>query len=343
MAFPVSPDSSFFYRSRMKDQEIPCGLAARTSVSAGMEVIDDSSCDSSTCKHQEMAEEEPGDLLDKSWFFGNLLDRKTTRMCRWYSDPCPSSGLADEEILVGKSYEETFSSLNKLPQGDELTPSGLMRAPSLPEGSTYHAGGGTYPVRRGSKSRLEKSSNNLFRAPSLPTSLGREETQDEESDFSMSKLIRQASLNQSDLLPPRRVPIPKGLTQSSSTPRLRPRRKPDSESCKTEIPEGVMIRRQHPLNQAKLSRSSSDLIVELQGLKDLSIKFDDKDLGPSLQEKKQQQFCLNEGKLRKSYTADQAWQPENPASPMGKKSAEDMKAQIRFWARAVASNVRQEC
>lgn len=329
MVSPVSLDNSIFCVSRTKDQEIPCGLIARSSSSEDMEVVDDS-CDSSTCKHQEMVEEEPGDLLEKSWFFGNLLDRKT-RMSRCYSDPCPSSGLPDEEMVVGKSYEETYSSLQKLPQGDKLTRPGLMKAPSLPEESTYQKKGGSYPVRRGSKSRLEKSSNNLFRAPSLPTSLGREETQDEESDFSMSKLIRQASLKQSDMLPPRRVP--KGLTQSSSTPRQRPRRKPDSEGCKTESPEGVMVRRQQPFNHTTLSRSSSDPIQELQGFEDLSIKFDDKDLGPS----------LNEGKLRKSHASDLAWQPENSASPMGKRSAEDVKAQIRFWARAVASNVRQEC
>lgn len=103
----------------------------------------------------------------------------------------------------------------------------------------------------------------------------------------------------------------------------------------------MIIRRQHPLSQTKLTKSSSDLIQELQGFKDLSIKFDNQDLGPSLQEKKkQQQFSTNEGKLRNSYLSDQAWQLENSASPMGKRSTEDMKAQIIFWARAVASNVR---
>ncbi|KAL3508713.1 hypothetical protein ACH5RR_028114 [Cinchona calisaya] len=285
---------------------------------------------------QEKVEEEPGDLIEKSWFFGNFFDRKT-RMSRCYSDPCSSSSSSnslittDEEILVGKSYEETYSSLKKLPQGDNLgSPVVLIRTPSLPEESTLQGKGS-------SKSRLHRASNNnnLYRAPSLPTSLSREEIQDEEeSDFSMSKLIRQASLKRSDMLPPRR--LPKGrLTQSSSTPKQLPRQKLDLESIKTESPEGgKMIRRQQSLNRTKLYKSSSNLVDELQGFKDLSIKYDyQKDLSPGLQEKK-------------THLSDhQAWQPaENSSSPIGeKRSVDDMKAQIKFWARAVASNVRQEC
>lgn len=52
---------------------------------------------------------------------------------------------------------------------------------------------------------------------------------------------------------------------------------------------------------------------------------------------------------RRAHSSSEAWlaksfgPPPQSGAADTKKSAEDMKAQIRFWARAVASNVRQEC
>lgn len=144
---------------------------------------------------------EPGELLEDCWFFGNLLQRKS-RMLRSFSDPCSSSNYS-QEILPGKSYEETYESIKK---SDEFTRHNLVRAPSVP--SSLERQDQT-PTTKGidpqrSRSNRKASSNSLVRAPSLPSSLETEEFQDEEIEFSMGKLIRQASLNYSDTLPPRK-------------------------------------------------------------------------------------------------------------------------------------------
>lgn len=103
-------------------------------------------------------------------------------------------------------------------------------------------------------------------------------------------------------------------------------------------------------NQLRTQKSLKDLeIEELQGFKDLGFDFDDKDLSskvasivPALQEKKR----VDEYEERRPYLSE-AWMAHSSAPPVprwgGKRSTEDMKAQIKFWARAVASNVRQEC
>ncbi|CAI9088727.1 OLC1v1023149C1 [Oldenlandia corymbosa var. corymbosa] len=195
--------------------------------SAGMEVIHNSSFDSPP-KTVVNLEQEPGDLLEKSWFFGNLLDRRT-RMSRCYSDPGSSSSSskpsnedqdqisssASSSSAAGKSYEETYSSLKKLPPqgpsfgGGGRPGGGLMRTPSLPEESTHQrAKGRNFSNNdKGGKPagllRQQSTANyNLLRAPSMPTSLVvKDEIHDEESEFSMSKLIRQASLKTPEVLP----------------------------------------------------------------------------------------------------------------------------------------------
>ena len=100
--------------------------------------------------------------LEESWFFGNLLETKSkSRMVRSLSDPCSSSS-------GEKSYEETYETIKKLES------------------------------RRRSSNRKSssKKKSGLARAPSLPTSLeSRDDEEEEEVEFSMGKLIRQASLN----------------------------------------------------------------------------------------------------------------------------------------------------
>ncbi|XP_047271244.1 uncharacterized protein LOC124900067 [Capsicum annuum] len=124
---------------------------------------------------------EPGLLLEESWFFGNLLDRKS-RMLRCYSDPCPSykNSTSNQDFSSGKSIEETFSSLQKLPQSEKMNLDSRKSKPRLQKAS----------------SKVSSSERcNLQRAPSLPVFVDyKEEPRDEESDFSMGKLIRQASI-----------------------------------------------------------------------------------------------------------------------------------------------------
>ncbi|KAK6157371.1 hypothetical protein DH2020_011619 [Rehmannia glutinosa] len=103
------------------------------------------------------------------------------------------------------------------------------------------------------------------------TSMEVEESQDEEVEFSMGKLIRQASLSNLDALPPR---THVGMTATS-----------------------------------RLSRHGSirkDELSQLEG-----------------QQKIRPQRLMSKLKTQK-------------------RSTDEIKAQIKFWARAVASNVRQE-
>ncbi|CAI9088728.1 OLC1v1023149C2 [Oldenlandia corymbosa var. corymbosa] len=345
-----------------------------------MEVIHNSSFDSPP-KTVVNLEQEPGDLLEKSWFFGNLLDRRT-RMSRCYSDPGSSSSSskpsnedqdqisssASSSSAAGKSYEETYSSLKKLPPqgpsfgGGGRPGGGLMRTPSLPEESTHQrAKGRNFSNNdKGGKPagllRQQSTANyNLLRAPSMPTSLVvKDEIHDEESEFSMSKLIRQASLKTPEVLPHQDAFPSWAVAQSSNTPprNRQMRRKTELESSKTESPVEAKVVRSNPLIRTKLERSTSDFSNELKGLKNLSLKWDNnKDslrVGSSRDDNEVKKYSSYEHQQQQQ----QGWLSRNnslspssssSSSSMDKRSAEDMKEQIKFWARAVASNVRQEC
>ncbi|XP_057796367.1 uncharacterized protein LOC131012434 [Salvia miltiorrhiza] len=217
--------------------------------------------------------EAAGELLEDCWFFGNLLQTKSnSRMLRSFSDPCSSSN------FPAKSYEEAYETINK----------------------------GKTKSHRKTASSKKSSGGSLVRAPSLPTTLETDDFHDdEEVEFSMGKLIRQASLNYSDTRPPRQI-ASKNLTASPSLTRQRSRLKPEAAEESLEI-------------------------EELQG------RF--KDLGLIDVEKKD--LIVQERRRMEEYEERRA----PPPVPRwgGKRAPEDMKAQIKFWARAVASNVRQEC
>lgn len=109
---------------------------------------------------------------------------------------------------------------------------------------------------------------------------------------------------------------------------------------------------QRNLSQNKISKSPTQLeIEEVQGFKDLGFNFDKLDINPcvadiipGLQIKKPDDW--NEGKVRRPYLAE-AWvvQRPTPLIPdwIDPASSGDMKKQLKYWARAVASNMRQEC
>ncbi|KAL3636894.1 hypothetical protein CASFOL_019193 [Castilleja foliolosa] len=286
--------------------------------------------------HNESKDEyervEPGELLDDCWFFGNLL-HKSPRMLRSLSDPCSSSNYIQEN-LPGQSYEETYESIKKLSvrDDDEIIRPNLIKAPSVPS---------SLEKRSKRTNRKKSSSKNLLRAPSLPSSLETEELQDDEIEFSMGKLIRQASMNYSDTLPPRTHSSTKGLTRSCSISRHRSRRKPELESIPIE-----------GLNESRRSLIYLES-EELQGFKDLGFEIDEKVLSPNgisripgLQEKKKIEED-EEGSSRRPYLSEK-WGAQSHSAPpvptwISKRSTEDMKAQIKYWAREVGSNVRQEC
>ncbi|KAK8648405.1 hypothetical protein V6N13_129158 [Hibiscus sabdariffa] len=300
------------------------------------------------------------DLLEESWFFENLFHRRR-RMLRCYSDPCTSSNFG-QDVLAEDSCDRIRN--------------GLVRAPSLPpcigrenEVQERKKNGGKIKLNRQLslqtsktacsdhtkrdrkiKSSGESSRHNLLRTPSLPSTMGTNElTQDNDSDLRMSKLIRQAMANSPDIIPPRHGHNKAMNLQRSSTTRP-PRNQQVQANDNTN--EASVTRGLHPNPKRMLQKSHSDLAFqELQGFKDLGFTFDDEDLSPDvvnilpgLQGTKIDE--PKQDRVRKPYLSE-AWLVQGPAPPLParvtKNSAEDMKEQIKFWARAVATNVRQEC
>ena len=138
------------------------------------------------------------------------------------------------------------------------------------------------------------------------------------------------------------------ILQGSS--RYRAPRNTEVEGITTNTDGSKDMRRRY-LNGRSLRRSTSELeIEEVQGFKDLGFTFDNKDslspsvvnILPGLQEKSGEDLDL-QNKVKRPYLSE-AWQVQSCAPPIPiwatKNSAEDMKVQLKYWARAVASNVR---
>ncbi|RZC65287.1 hypothetical protein C5167_008975 [Papaver somniferum] len=199
---------------------------------------------------------------------------------------------------------------------------------------------------------------NLLRTPSL-TPLRKEE----ESLRRSSKLSRQSSFISSDVMPPINIPKigPQPAIRSPGIPRHRSK-KEDSSIHKdgTRTPPlcatKEVIRRS--LSYKRSCSTKIDLEVEeVQGFKDLGFVFDTEQINkslaniiPGLQEKKSvnMEADENEKKTTRRPYLSEAWlvQPSKPTVPawVDKRSAGDMKEQLKYWARSVASNVRiQEC
>ncbi|XP_071730125.1 uncharacterized protein [Rutidosis leptorrhynchoides] len=117
--------------------------------------------------------------------------------------------------------------------------------------------------------------------------------EDEESEFKMGRLIRQASLNSSHMSPPQQ--ITKVMKGSTSLPRY--------------------VSQKQETSQEKMSNMR---------------KFE------SMKERNRSRNSMKMGK-------NNGGAPTIPGGWVDKGSSEDMKAQIKYWARAVAFNVHQEC
>lgn len=224
----------------------------------------------------------------------------------------------------------------------------LDRTPSLPpcrgkEGSTMASTGVQKDVGVGRLSRRESLDSAVL-------------LQEKGSIAAMTKLTRRASID-SSMLPPK-CSTSKGTKQSTSNSKNRPHRKLESPSINNNLAKSDT--KIEKLDKSKSQKSLSDLEVEeLQGFKDLGFSFDNKELNPSVQNilpALQRRASLDSnhvyiGKVRRPYLSESWQKTSSPLSapPFSKggdpkaSSSDDMKAQIKFWARAVASNVRQEC
>ncbi|KAJ0238549.1 Serine/arginine repetitive matrix protein [Hirschfeldia incana] len=316
------------------------------------------------------------DLLEDFWFFDNLLDRRSRILRYCHSDPYPlppsSSSTCPKYEFSKTEDSDSDKKVLKAPVGRD----------SVPLPCIVNKEGGTEPekinkmrrqfsekirvqerraylqkkepvvrekgIRESSKKNrtgTSSSFNNnslqscpmggsLQRTQTLPSYIGREdvgnEFEDQEIDDSrMGFLIREAIASSSSEFTPTKLNTPK----SSSIPRPKPPRHSRSEEA---IQEMVFKSQRIPSRKTLRKTLSSVDTKELLMLKDLDI-----DESERKQEKYEEEQSRIARAAVKSRSAAVVGQPIPVWVP--KESRKDMKAQIKFWARTVASNVRQEC
>ncbi|CAN6893211.1 unnamed protein product [Brassica oleracea] len=316
--------------------------------------------------HQEFEQVEAiDDLLEDFWFFDNLLGRRSTILRYCHSDPypfSPSSTHPKTEVLnLGDSVSEK-KLLEALTVGDSVSPPCTVKEEGggepekmkkmrrqfsekirVQERTTYLQK--KEPVVRREKGIRESSKKNktgrsscnnksvpmggsLQRTQTLPTYIGREgdrnEFDDQESDDSrMGYLIREAIASSSSGFT---TPTKQNIPKMSSIPRHRPPRNSRSEEAIKE-----MAVKSQGSKTLRKTLSSIDT-KEIMPLKELDITEPEKKVVRDDEKQK---------RVVKSRSAVVVGQPIPVWVP--KDSRRDMKAQIKFWARTVASNVRQEC
>ncbi|CAA0382488.1 hypothetical protein ISN44_As03g015490 [Arabidopsis suecica] len=337
--------------------------------------------DSTSNDHQELEQFEAiDDLLEDFWFFDNLLDRRSRILRYCHSDPYPftssSSSTCPKPELpkIGDSDSE-IKLLEASTGGDFVPPPCIEKKEGggepekinkvmrrqfsektrVQERRTYlqkkepvvREKGIKEGSRKKNRTRISCSNNNsvqscsmggsLQRTQTLPSYLGREddvnEFQDQEIDDSrMGFLIREAIANSSSSssgFTPTKQNIPK----VSCIPRHRPPRNSRSEDAIQEL----VVKSQKSPNRKTLRKTLSSIETkDIQMLKDLHIETEKKQ--EEDEEKQRKVPCTTTGKNRSTAVVGQpipVWVPKD--------SRKDMKAQIKFWARTVASNVRQEC
>ncbi|KAL0900056.1 hypothetical protein Bca101_084017 [Brassica carinata] len=320
--------------------------------------------------HQEFEQvEDINDLLEDFWFFDNLLGRRSRILRYCHSDPCPfspsspsSSSYPKPEFLKTGDSDSEKKLLEAPPVGDSVPPPCIVKEEGggepekmkkmrrqfsekirAQERTTYLQK--KEPMVRREKGVKESSKKNrtgntscnnksvkcfpmgggLQRTQTLPTYIGREddvnEFHDQESDDSrMGFLIREAIASSSSKFTPTKQITPK----ISSIPRHRPPRNSRSEEA---IQETVV----KPQGSKTLRKTLSSIDTkQIMTLKELDI---------TEPEKKDDEEQRRAVKSRSAAVV--VGQPIPVWVP--KESRRDMKAQIKFWARTVASNVRQEC
>ncbi|KAF5787178.1 hypothetical protein HanXRQr2_Chr10g0449871 [Helianthus annuus] len=276
--------------------------------------------------------EEAGDLLEDSWFFGNLLHSKTRTISRSYSDlSFKSSSPLSSTQENAKRKNSSISSRKQPP----VAPPSLTRTPSLPyslETQSFLAkkpdpsphsmsslvGNDKKDVfikndpkssSLSSRKQLPVAPSSLNRTPSLSNS---KETQSFQAKKPNPHLTRTPSIS----------------TSSGGSDHE------DEEDHEIEFTLGRLIR-QASMNSSHTSnppRQTSKAMIEN------TRKKPEMDQERFIEVRKMER---NRSQSRKNNGKNGA--PAIPGGWVDKSSSEDMKAHIKFWARAVASNVRQEC
>ncbi|GKE13380.1 hypothetical protein Tco_1416931 [Tanacetum coccineum] len=272
--------------------------------------------------------EEASDLLEDSWFFGNLLDTKPRSISRCYSDlassscspiqsyPHPPLRSTQEHVLKNEDKNSGFKPRKQPP----ITPS-LTRTPSLPTFLTKNPNPSPNDQEKAIMKNDRKSSHvssrkqppvappSLTRRPSLPNSIEPKSflTKDPNPIHDLSR------------------------TSSKSTPLSDLE---DDDDQEREFSLGRLIR------QASMNSSHTSTPPKQTSKAAVTENMQKR---PELYQEKINDVRKMDRNRSKSIKNKNGGAPIIPGGLVDKNSSEDMKAHIKFWARAVASNVRQEC
>ncbi|KAL1202451.1 hypothetical protein V5N11_025014 [Cardamine amara subsp. amara] len=328
--------------------------------------------DSTSNDHQGLVQVEAiDDLLEDFWFFDNLLDRRSRILRYCHSDPYPfspssssssSSTYPEPEFpKIGDSDSEK-KLLESPTEGDSVPPpciekketgskpekinkmrrqfsekirvqerriylqkkEPMVREKGIKEGPRRNRIGS---ISCNNSIQCCSMGGSLQRTQTLPSYIGRKddgnEFQDQESDDSrMGFLIREAIASSSSS---GFTPIKQNTPKVSSIPRHRPPRNSRSE----EALEEMVVKSQSSPNRKTLSSIETKEILMLKEY---------------IESEKKQEVEEEQRKIPRAAVKSRSAAVGQPIPVwVPKDSSKDMKAQIKFWARTVASNVRQEC
>lgn len=280
--------------------------------------------------------EEPGDLLEDSWFFGNLLHTKPRAISRCYSDltssscspihPLPPLCSNQEAIVKLKERKNSSFSSRKQPP---IAPRSLTRTPSLPDSVE-------------TRSFLMKNTNPSCNLMASVVGTNQEDAiEPKGSSFSSRKQrpVARPTLAKTPYMPNSiETQSFVAKTPYMSTSVGESDQEDQEEDQESEFTLGRLIR-QASMNSSHTSnppRQKPKAMVENLGKTP--------ELGrEKISEMRKMERSRSKNTKNCGKNKNGGGAPVIPGGWVDKSSSEDMKAHIKFWARAVASNVRQEC
>ncbi|KAF8079832.1 hypothetical protein N665_0998s0011 [Sinapis alba] len=323
------------------------------------------------------------DLLDDYWFFENLFTRRSRVLRYCHSDPYPSSSSTSPEKMGDsyerKSLEastrrclnraasidgrkgETKQLYEKVRVQEPIPVASSLRNKEpvvLPKSESCSAPG---KIQEASTDRC------LVRAPSLPLRIEKRKV-DHEAKKMISKLTRQFSEKI-------RVLEPTGdrFLQKKKVNSVRNRIEGSSSSCvkislqRTQTMPNNMRREDEDEFEDQETGSRMGFLIReaLASSQNVPKVSGNQRQRPPRHLRTEETVMVKQGspspktlrktvssietikeiQMLKGYDDEQLVEPHGLATPprVPKDSRKDMKDQIKFWARAVASNVRQEC
>ncbi|GMH25557.1 hypothetical protein Nepgr_027400 [Nepenthes gracilis] len=272
-------------------------------------------------------------LLEDRWFFGNSFNRKSGFL-RCNSDPSSSNrkgGMLgfDSSLDRTPSLPPCFCGEGAEVMEEEPRMGDLIRQ-AMPCGSTLVRTRSLQPRKEMDDGGAGTGGSKVSRRDSISLP---------EKGGPMNRLTRRTSADSSTLLPPR---------HSSSTEMKQDFRAPKSRPSRTTAEINDTVRYRNFGRSKSLKRTCDLEHEELQGFKDLGFDAEEESLSSSAVDILSELQIEDNVKQhrRKAISSPELFKPwQAPPIPswVDTDSAKDVKEQIKFWARAVASNLREKC